>query len=242
MITRPPSAIVALGRYRSPASLAALLIANAIPLVGVLFFGWSLITVLVLYWLENGIVGLWNIPRIALARGTDGPSNVATEAANAKLLLIPFFVIHYGIFWLGHGFFLWFLPAMSSMGTFFDRTLDPTALPPDLLGFPGLPTAASPWGTLDVRAVALAGAAMLVSHGVTFFTDYVGRREYLRVSPRRQMFSVYGRVIVLHVTILLGGIAVAFLGSPVAILVVLVAAKALLDLSLDRRRGTFATS
>jgi hypothetical protein len=51
-------------------SVAALLIANAIPLIGVLFFGWSLITILVIYWLENGIVGFWNVPRILLAQGS----------------------------------------------------------------------------------------------------------------------------------------------------------------------------
>src|SRR5438093_11744623 len=46
----------------------ALLIANAIPLIGVLFFGWSLLTILVLFWIENGIVGFWNVPKILLAR------------------------------------------------------------------------------------------------------------------------------------------------------------------------------
>jgi hypothetical protein len=61
----------AVGAYRRTAtsrSAVVLLVANLIPLVGVLFFGWSLLTILVLYWLENGIVGLWNLPRILLAR------------------------------------------------------------------------------------------------------------------------------------------------------------------------------
>ena len=53
------------------AAVVALLAANAIPIIGVLFFGWSLMTILVLYWLENGIVGLWNIPRMLLARGAE---------------------------------------------------------------------------------------------------------------------------------------------------------------------------
>jgi Family of unknown function (DUF6498) len=55
-------------------SMAALLVANAIPLIGVLFFGWSLITILVIYWLENGIVGFWNVPRILLAQGSVVPT------------------------------------------------------------------------------------------------------------------------------------------------------------------------
>src|SRR6185436_3042508 len=89
MILRAASGAGTLGRYRSTASLAGLLIANAIPLIGVLFFGWSLITVLVLYWLENGIVGLWNIPRIWLAGGDDDVPNVATAARTQRAFIIP---------------------------------------------------------------------------------------------------------------------------------------------------------
>jgi hypothetical protein len=100
VILRAANGAMALGRYRSRASLAVLLVANAIPLLGVLFFGWSLITVLVLYWLENGIVGLWNIPRIALARGDD-PLASPTLGQVSLWMLIPFFVIHYGLFWVG---------------------------------------------------------------------------------------------------------------------------------------------
>src|SRR4029079_18966312 len=57
-------------RTTTSRSAIALVIANAIPLIGVLFFGWSLLTILVLFWVENGIVGLWNVPRILMARGS----------------------------------------------------------------------------------------------------------------------------------------------------------------------------
>jgi hypothetical protein len=84
-VTIPPSGVPATGDalsralalYRRTAasrSAIVLLAANAIPLVGVLFFGWSLWTILVLYWLENGIVGFWNVPKIILAQGDFMPS------------------------------------------------------------------------------------------------------------------------------------------------------------------------
>ena len=89
----PPATSTALGRafelYRHTAterSAIVLIVANAIPVIGVLFFGWSLITILVLFWVENGIVGLWNIPRILLARGSilqslpDMPMDAAMDA------------------------------------------------------------------------------------------------------------------------------------------------------------------
>jgi Family of unknown function (DUF6498) len=58
-----------------PLSIAALFLiaVNTIPLFGVLFFGWSLFSIMFLYWLENGIVGFFNVFKIALARAA-GPS------------------------------------------------------------------------------------------------------------------------------------------------------------------------
>ena len=41
----------------SVGAVVALVVANAIPLVGVLFLGWNVWNILVVYWLENGIVG-----------------------------------------------------------------------------------------------------------------------------------------------------------------------------------------
>jgi len=226
-----------LGRYRSQASLAALLVANAIPLLGVLFFGWSLITILVLYWLENGIIGLWNIPRIALARGDDRRTSPMI-GHSSQWFIIPFFLLHYGLFWVGQGVFLAFLPAMSEMGTFANSGFDPGsgALLGDPFAIGSEPTA---WGSLDTSAALFAGLAMVVSHGVSFFWDYLRRHAYLRISPERQMFAPYGRVVVLQVSILFGGIAIALIGSPVWTLVVFVVAKTVLDLSLDRRNTTF---
>jgi hypothetical protein len=50
-----------LSRYRvrlSSQAAIALLVANTIPLAGVVCFGWDLTTILVIYWLENGVVGI----------------------------------------------------------------------------------------------------------------------------------------------------------------------------------------
>ena len=41
-------------RTASPVAMAFLVGANLVPLVGVLFLGWSLTTLVALYWLENG--------------------------------------------------------------------------------------------------------------------------------------------------------------------------------------------
>ena len=41
----------------SVGAVVALIVANVIPLFGVLFLGWNVWTILTIYWLENGVVG-----------------------------------------------------------------------------------------------------------------------------------------------------------------------------------------
>jgi hypothetical protein len=102
-------------------AVVALVVANAIPLVGVLSFGWSVWTILIVYWLENGIVGAFNVLKMRRAQGTDdgGTGNWTlngTPASNmAKGGLISFFVMHYGLFWVVHGVFVFTLPLFAGM-------------------------------------------------------------------------------------------------------------------------------
>jgi hypothetical protein len=273
-------------RTATSRSAIALLIANAIPLVGVLFFGWSLLTILVLFWIENGIVGFWNVPRILLARQSIAESmtdlvqhaglDTAESAEAAALLesrmreaqarmtietsgggvrtvnpsalllgrlggvghavLAAFFVIHYGLFWLVHGIFVFALPtffgAASSdcLGQF-----SPVAGFPLDPGFQAADPCVSAFGTIAWSNVAIAAVALFLSHGASFFLNYVGRREYLTTSPARQMGAPYGRVVILHLTIIFGAMAVAILGAPIAALVVLVVLKTAFDLRLHLR-------
>ena len=281
----------AVGLYRRTAftrSAIVLVIANVIPIVGVLFFGWSLITILVVDWIENGIVGFWNIPKIALAQGSiiprlpdmpDSAARAATrnddEAATlqanwrrvqalrdvaasrpglAQLSVIPraglavFFLVHYGIFWLGHGFFVFMLPMFSGIasGPFGSAgACDSPIFPepgeiPMPIGDAGS-CAAGGFGEIAWGAVLIGAAALFLSHGASFLLNYVGNGEYLRTSAPRQMGAAYGRVVVLHLTILFGGFVVAFLGAPIGALIALVILKTVFDLGLHRREHASLT-
>lgn len=224
------------GLYRRTAtsrSAIVLLVANAIPLVGVAFFGWSLLTILVLYWLENGIVGFWNVPRISMAQGSVVPPGGASApppgtagiaamgaamnrgAGVGRAGLALFFTVHYGLFWFVHGIFVFALPAFG-----------------DDFGTGG---GMSAFGELEWPYVALAAVALFISHGASFVLNYIGGREYLAASPARQMASVYGRVVVLHLTIIFGSMVIAFLGAPIGALLILVALKTTFDLGLHLR-------
>jgi hypothetical protein len=197
-----PSASAA-GLHLSPSALV-LLAANLVPLAGVLFFGWSVFATLLLFWVENVIVGGFNVLRMLWAQ----PDNPLIWAAKAGT--IPFFIVHYGIFTTVHGVFV-----LSLFGGINQR------------GFPG-PSAFL--HAVQGAGIWPAALALAASHGVSFAVNYIGAGEYRTAALATLMARPYGRVMVLHVVILGGGFLVQSLGAPVAAIAVLVILKTGLDL------------
>jgi hypothetical protein len=68
-------------------SLITLVLANLWPLAGVVFFRWTVFPVLVLFWLENPIVGSCNAGRMWLAADANGGSPDQPTAALAPLIV-----------------------------------------------------------------------------------------------------------------------------------------------------------
>jgi hypothetical protein len=206
------------GAPSSPPALAALLLANLVPLAGVLVLGWNVFDVLAVYWVESGVVGLLNVPKILLAGGryegdatftlngrpidVSGPASVDSESGPTvhpeNVFPALFFCAHYGVFWVVHGAFVLFgLPAFAG---------------------------ASAAG-LDAPGVALAGLTMLASHGGSFLWNYLGREEFRGASAGGQMLEPYRRVFVLHLTVVLGAFLVTALGGTLALVALMVALK-----------------
>ena len=194
-------------------AVVALVVANLIPLIGVLFFGWSVWNILVIYWLENGIVGVINVLKMSVATGDEVTPGVtlmvngrpATSAT--KMGLIPFFIVHYGIFWFVHGIFVLTLPAFFS-----------------LMSDDGM--------TLDLGPVVFAALGLAISHGLSFWWNFLHGGEYRRTAAAALMFAPYKRLVALHITIIFGAFAVMFTGAPAAAVAVLVAIKTAIDLGL----------
>ena len=92
--------------FRVTPAIIALLMMNLVPLIGVFFFGWNVGMIVCLYWLENVIIGLLNIPKI-LACGRSGIEGSGRRPSTGGLAyLCVFFAFHYGAFCAGHYFFL----------------------------------------------------------------------------------------------------------------------------------------
>ena len=80
--------------------MLSLIGANLAPLIGVLVLGWDAGVVVLLYWVENLVLGVYTILRIVFAR-------VPVPLFHAgKLFAIPFFTLHFGGFCAVHGLFI----------------------------------------------------------------------------------------------------------------------------------------
>ena len=189
-----------------PASAWVLVAANVLPLVGVLFLGWDVFPLLALFWMENVIIGALNALKMLLV----DPGDAALWGG--KLFMVPFFCFHYGMFTTVHGAFV-----MSLFGAKKYDVPGTDVLEPAL-------RVAHDYGLWLPLAV-LAG-----SHAFSFLWNYLYRGEFRRAQLGMLMARPYGRVMVLHVAILVGGFAAAMLGSPVWALVLLLALKVGLDL------------
>ena len=205
-------------------ALLLLVAANVLPLIGVTLFAWDVTTILVLYWVENGIVGVTAVARILLARSPDSwnPPGAGRGTLPARALQAGFFVVHYGIFWMVHGFFVLLLTgSLPTEGCLVAECTAPMELV--IYGHP---------------AIVIGALALLIGQTGGLVFDYIGKREYLTATPLGQMFRPYPRLIALHLTVVIGAAYVIGQGSPVLLVALLVVFKTIGELVLyavDRR-------
>lgn len=198
---------------------AWILAANAIPVIGVLFFGWQALPLLVFYWIENVVIGGFNAAKILIASMTRD-----TAQRWAGLFLVPFFAFHYGLFCFVHGVFVF---AMFTMSDLIHTGVDPE---PD--SFELVPRVI---GTLETDNGLFWGVvALMIVQSAAFAIVYVGGRRWLEVQPIQQMFEPYGRIVVLHMTIFIATIPVLALGQPFVAVLVLALLKSGLELGLPQ--------
>lgn len=176
-------------------SAYSLLAANLIPLFGIIFFGWSAFMVIFLYWAENLVIGFYNVFRILLA-----------EKANiiGRIFFAGFFTIHYGMFTLVHGIFVFVL-----------------------FGF----MAGMQLSSLFSIGIAAGLIALFVSHGISFIWNYLVKKEYKKEEIRMLMFRPYKRIIVMHISIIAGGFLTIFFMLPAIAIIPFIILKIYFDLN-----------
>jgi hypothetical protein len=136
----------------------------------------------------------------------------------ALAALMPFFLVHYGLFTFVHGTFVLSLLAPPGEGSF-DVAFALLLSPDGLL-----------WAML----------ALVGSHALSFAVNFIGAGEWRAIEAKALMTQPYARVVVLHLVILFGGAASLALGEPVAALVLLVVLKIGADIIAHRREHVLA--
>lgn len=188
-------------------TIAAILIGNLIPVFGVAFLGWDAAQILILYWAENIIVGVLTLPRILAARGG---RNQPGQPPSNPLAVGCFFSVHYGVFCIGHLVF-----AMMLAGDFVEA---------DGLG-------GDVWShTLYSPAFLWAVLGVAVVHLVMQIRDWWMVRAWRDAVPTLEMFRPYGRIFVLHLTVLAGAWLMLTLHAPAWTILLLCLGKAVLEL------------
>jgi hypothetical protein len=187
-------------RAARAASLMLLLTANAMPLLALLSGRWAAGDVLIAYWLENIVIGVWTLVKMATSAGPDAVtgrpgdapgvletgrvsvlpdgSRVQVPGIAARVAMGGFFTVHYGMFTLGHGIFTFILA--RSTGT-----------------------------TGSARDFAVMFLVLLASHGLSTGIHWFARRERTQFGLARTMAQPYGRILVMHTAVLGGGYLVS---------------------------------
>ena len=223
--------------------LLLLIAVNLLPIVGVLFWGWSVFEIVSLYWFENVVIGAINILKMltSCGDGSDLPSGgkqtpvrehpempdylrnpTGAKALNhgVKLFLVPFFTVHYGMFCFVHGIFVFTLLGGKGGGMMNGGP------------FTGMNRMVSQIFDSGGKWFI---AAIFASHLFSYFHNYLGKGEFRRTSAPRLMAAPYGRIVVLHIAILFGAFVITALGSPVFLLILLIIGKIILDAKLHLR-------
>lgn len=191
----------------SKPTLAFLLLANVVPLVMVFAEAWSVAEIMLTYWLENVVIGVLNLIRIALCQNPKGVIQ--------KLFVMGFFTFHYGMFTMAHGAILFSLLVDDQLN----------------IGF-GPKMVFEIVNTLHLWLPLL---ALFVSHGFSLIWHYLRQGEYKRLNIATLMMRPYGRVVLLHIVALVGGLVVSKLGAPVFALILLIALKTFVDAKIHLR-------
>lgn len=187
-----------------------LIMANIIPIFGVMFYDWKFAPILILYWLETIVIIFYTALKIyffpgyvkvVLAQPTLDdqviiPRKKAQEFQSVvnkfqnrfKLTWIIFFLLGFGIYIALTGFFIFYLIPEHHFGN-------------------GI------WAALT---------ALFISHGISFYYDYLGKEEYKKVSPKEFMFALEKRFFIILFVIIIGGFVYNSFGNPWPALILMV--------------------
>jgi Family of unknown function (DUF6498) len=203
-------------------STVLVLVADLIPLAGILWWDWDAFVLLMLYWMETAVIAFWALARVFMVAGGPYQSGISFIANMApRLGLTFFFLVHASGFMGAHLLFLWVVFSGKWGQTIHN--------PHDFIHQMVLPYHL--WVPLGMTFVA---------RGIAFVRDMLSRRTLgtaLAAATTQQQQNdaiggivggLYGRIILMHITIL-AGVGVAKMIGSIGPYVLLIAIKTAFD-------------
>ena len=181
----------------------SLVVANLVPVSGLLFWDLHLYPILILYWLESIVIGVFTILKM-LCNTSPGPAKIVQ-----KIVMIPFFMFHFGIFLCVHGLIL-----VEGFGPHYAQ----------------LDSGGEVFGVTSDRGLVFALAGLFCSHVLSFFWHYLRGKEYQQVSLMKLSSKPYPRVIFMQVFLIFGGLLIFQFGLKTVAILLLLLLKITVDL------------
>lgn len=188
----------------------SLVFANLVILLFAIIEKSSIFDLIIIYWLENVIIGFYNTFKMIKCNNLPDPTNedfrerlkLKSEKALNKKQYILIFIGHYFAFCIGHLIFI-----ISVFHTKNEAIL------------------------INYKMLLVGAVTLMLSHGISFFINYVGKKEYLNYNFKQLMATPYGRVIFVHVFVMSTAWLINVYGiNSWMILVVFIIGKILADL------------
>ena len=178
---------------------------------GVIVLDWSVFVVVALFWFENVVIGVLNVAKMLVSGARLGSLGLI-----AALALATFFTVHYGMFTVGHGVFVASLFGKAELGGSLNGLFAPLGR---MLGY-----------LIADRDGWFAAVSIAVLQAAAFLRWWTATREQPAALPAL-MFAPYGRIVILHVTVIAGGVLVEMLRQPVLGALLLIALKLAFDIA-----------
>lgn len=198
-------------------AILIVLLVNAVPILGIRYYGWSATNVFVLYWFENLLIAIAMTLRILAHRAltrkrghwrVDTSAGVKVNDKPLKTTLLGSYAVVAFVFTFAHGIFVLAIAYMLTR----DHPDDPMWQ----LSWPQLG-----------RGIAVIAAMLGIELAADLATMRTKSFAWIKACADRRT----GRVFVLHLAIIFGMFAMAMTNSPFGILYVLIGLKTLVDLA-----------
>jgi len=185
-------------------SLRLLVFSNILLIVFAIIGNWTIAPVLFVYWFQSVVIGVFIFLRLLT---TDFGANIKFVskygAKNLQIVLAFFFMIHYGLFHLGYLVFILifaFIFQPGYTGEIF-FLLDPLFL--------------------------ISLIVIFINHA---FSEKYNSGDYLGKSAPEIMFSPYGRIIPMHLTLIFGTFLMFLFQNQIIMLVLFLILKTIFDI------------